>query len=198
MQPHPAPSRRTRQPLVYEKLSDPILVTRARDGDAQALEALCARHAPKVERLARHLLDDREDARDAAQESLAKLCVRIRQFRGESQFATWLHRLVVNTCKDVAQRQRARATEPLVDDRRVARDGDPTRAAAMSELREELCRSLADLSAEQAQVVVLKDVVGLSFEEISAASGMPVGTAKCYAHRGRNGLRARLEAAEVA
>ena len=113
MQPTSRNSSRTSQPLVYEKLSDPILVTRARDGDAQALEALCARHAPKVERLARHLLDDREDARDAAQESLAKLCVRIRQFRGESQFATWLHRLVVNTCRDVAQRQRARATEPL-------------------------------------------------------------------------------------
>jgi RNA polymerase sigma-70 factor (ECF subfamily) len=189
---------RTSQPLVYEKLSDPILVTRARDGDKRALAALCERHAPRVERLARHLLADPEDARDAAQESLAKLCVRIRQFRGEAQFSTWLHRLVVNTCRDVAQRQRARATEPLVEDRRVARDGDPTRAAAMSELRSELCRSLADLSAEQAQVVVLKDVVGLSFEEISAASGMPVGTAKCYAHRGRNGLRARLAAVEVA
>ena len=171
---------------------------RAKDGDARALETLCERHAPRVEKLAGHLLRDPEDARDAAQESLAKLCARIRQFRGESQFATWLHRLVANTCKDVAQRQRARATEPLVDDRRVARDGDPTRAAAMSELRAELCRSLADLSAEQAKVVVLKDVVGLSFEEISAASGMPVGTAKCYAHRGRNGLRARLETAEVA
>src|SRR6184192_2002863 len=185
-------------PLVYERLSDPILVRRAKDGDRRALEALCERHAPRVEKLAGHLLRDREDARDAAQESLAKLCVRIRQFRGEAQFSTWLHRLVVNTCRDVAQRQRARATEPLLEDRRVARDGDPSRAAAMSELRSELCRSLADLSAEQAQVVVLKDVVGLSFEEIAAASGMPVGTAKCYAHRGRKGLRARLAAAEVA
>jgi RNA polymerase sigma-70 factor, ECF subfamily len=198
VQPTSRTSSRTNQPLAYEKLSDPILVTRARDGDKRALAALCERHAPRVERLARHLLHDPEDARDAAQESLAKLCVRIRQFRGEAQFSTWLHRLVVNTCRDVAQRQRARATEPLVEDRRVAPDGDPSRAAAMSELRSELCRSLADLSAEQAQVVVLKDVVGLSFEEISAASGMPVGTAKCYAHRGRNGLRARLAAVEVA
>ena len=59
--------------LIYEKLSDPILVTRAKDGDGLALEALCARHAPKVERLARHLLRDPEDASDAAQEALAKL-----------------------------------------------------------------------------------------------------------------------------
>src|SRR2546430_17526840 len=85
----------------YAKLSDPILVKRAKDGDARALEALCERHAPKVERLARHLLRDPEDARDASQEALAKLCVRLKQFRGESQFSTWLHRLVVNTCRDV-------------------------------------------------------------------------------------------------
>ncbi|HKC77940.1 MAG TPA: sigma factor, partial [Gaiellaceae bacterium] len=71
--------------LDYESLSDPVLVTRAKAGDAEALEALCVRHAPRVERLARHLLRDSEDARDAAQESLAKLFVRLRQFRGESQ-----------------------------------------------------------------------------------------------------------------
>ncbi|HVH52276.1 MAG TPA: sigma factor, partial [Gaiellaceae bacterium] len=90
--------------LDYEKLSDPILVTRAKHGDELALAALCERHAPKVERLARHLLRDPEDARDAAQESLAKLCVRLKQFRGDSQFSTWLHRLVVNTCRDAAER----------------------------------------------------------------------------------------------
>src|SRR5438067_13030897 len=118
MQPPARASSRTNQPLVYEKLSDPILVTRARDGDKRALAALCERHAPKVERLARHLLRDPEDARDASQEALAKLCVRLKQFRGESQFSTWLHRLVVNTCRDVAERQRVRAHEPLVDDLR--------------------------------------------------------------------------------
>jgi RNA polymerase sigma-70 factor (ECF subfamily) len=89
--------------LDYASLSDPILVTRAKAGDAVALEALCVRHSPRVERLARHLMRDPEDARDAAQESLAKLCVRLRQFRGEAQFSTWLHRLVVNTCRDVAE-----------------------------------------------------------------------------------------------
>ena len=96
---------RSERPLVYERLSDAILVKRAKDGDKRALEALCERHAAKVERLAGHLLSDPEDARDAAQEALAKLCVRIGQFRGESQFSTWLHRLVVNTCRDVGARQ---------------------------------------------------------------------------------------------
>lgn len=182
-------------PLDYERLSDPILVRRAKDGDRRALDALCRRHAPRVERLARHLLADSEDARDAAQDALARLCTKIGQFRGEAALATWLHRLTVNACRDVAQRKVARRCEPLVEDSRVAAagDGDPAGAAALSELRSELRAELDRLPAAQARVVVLKDALGYSFPEISAASGMPVGTAKCYAHRARACLRERLD-----
>jgi RNA polymerase sigma-70 factor (ECF subfamily) len=188
-----------RQPLrpqaapVYEKLSDPILVTRAKAGDRLALETLCARHAPRVERLARHVLRDPEDARDAAQEALAKVCVRLPQFRGDAQFSTWLHRLVVNTCRDAAERRSSRVHEPLGDDLAAGPGDDPARAAGMSELRRELCDSLAGISAREAQVIVLKDAMGYSFEEIAEAAGMPVGTAKCHAHRGRARLREKLE-----
>ena len=189
---------RPQRPLEYESLSDPILVTRAKNGDAQALDALCARHAPRVERLARHILRDPEDARDAAQESLAKLCVRLRQFRGEAQFSTWLHRLVVNTCRDAAERQRSRTHDPLPDELGADLEHDPARGVRISELRRELCDSLAGISPEQAQVIVLKDAFGYTFEEIADAAGMPVGTAKCHAHRGRHRLRERLEKRDVA
>ena len=189
---------RSRNPLEYEKLSDAILVTRAKAGDREALDALCSRHAPKVERLARHLLRDPEDARDAAQEALAKLCVRLRQFRGEAQFSTWLHRLVVNTCRDVGERQRTRTHEPLPEELGADLEHDPARGVRISELRRELCDSLAGISPEQAQVIVLKDALGYTFEEIAAAADMPVGTAKCHAHRGRNRLRERLEDRDVA
>lgn len=188
-----------RQPLrpqaapVYEKLSDPILVTRAKNGDRAALEALCTRHAPRVERLAHHLLRDPEDARDAAQEALAKVCVRLPQFRGDAQFSTWLHRLVVNTCRDAAERCKSRTHEPLPDDLSAGPADDPVRVAGMSELRRELCDSLAEISPREAQVIVLKDAMGYSFEEIAEAAGMPVGTAKCHAHRGRARLREKLE-----
>jgi RNA polymerase sigma-70 factor (ECF subfamily) len=189
VQPLGGNDRQIRQPLrpaglpAYEKLSDPILVKRAKDGDRRALEALCARHQPRVEKLARHLLRDPEDARDATQDALAKMCVRIRQFRGEAQFATWLHRLVVNTCRDVAARRKD--WQPLPDD---------VRSAPAPDLgtRDELRKCLLELPPDQARIVVLKDALGYSFEEIASASGMPVGTAKCYAHRGRNRLRARL------
>ncbi len=185
-------------PLQYERLSDPILVRRAKDGDARALEALCERHAPRVERLSHHLLRNPEDARDAAQDTLARLCVKLRQFRGESAFSTWLHRLTVNACRDVAQRQLARRCEPLDEsghwDRREAQDGDPARRVEQAELRAELGACLAELAPAQAKVVVLKDAFDFSFEEIAGVEGMPVGTAKCYAHRARNGLRERLSA----
>lgn len=189
---------RRQPPLDYESLSDAVLVARAKSADARALETLCGRHAPKVERLARRLLRDPEDARDAAQEALAKLCVRLRQFRGEAQFSTWLHRLVVNTCRDVAERQRARRHEPLPEELGADPEHDPVRGVRISELRRELCNSLAGISSDQARVVVLKDALGYTFEEIADAAGMPVGTAKCHAHRGRNRLREQLESRDVA
>jgi RNA polymerase sigma-70 factor (ECF subfamily) len=194
VQPGPRRRRRIRRELppqstlAYERLGDPVLIARAQHGDGRALDAICARHAPRVEGLARHLLANSEDAQDAAQESLAKLCVRIQQFRGDSQFTTWLHRLVVNTCRDVAQRQARRRHEPLLEDLRAAPEGPDTLG-----LRDALCAALAEISPAQAKVVVLKDVLDLSFEEVAAVAEIPVGTAKCYAHRGREGLRAKLE-----
>jgi RNA polymerase sigma-70 factor, ECF subfamily len=178
-------SFRPEGPLVYARLSDPILVTRAKNGDARALETLCERHEPRVQKVALHVLRDPEDARDAAQEALAKLCTRIGQFRGDSEFATWLHRVTINACRDVANRQRARACEPLFEDRRAVTDPDPL-------LREELNRCLGEIAPEQARIVVLKDALGFSFEEIAAAADGPSGTEKCYAHRGRSWLRDKL------
>ena len=180
--------------LSYEKLSDLDLVNRARSGDRRALDALVERHAPRVQRLAFHLLEDLEDARDAAQESLVKLCTRLRQFRGDAQFATWLHRLVVNTCRDRMAFQRVRRTEPLsYVDEPSDEDADPSRAALLGDLRHELAEALSKLSRDQRVVVVLRDSFGFSYEEIARVARMPVGTAKCYVHRARMRLRARLE-----
>ncbi|HEY7197117.1 MAG TPA: RNA polymerase sigma factor [Gaiellaceae bacterium] len=179
--------------LAYRKLSDLALAAKARAGDAAALHALVERHGPRVNRLAAQLMSDLEDARDAAQESLVKLCTRIRQFRGDAQFATWLHRLVVNTCRDVA-RTRTRPTEPLLLDSRAAgEESDPTRCALLSDLRHELADGLSRLSADQRAVVLLRDALDLPYEEVARRARMPVGTAKSYVHRGRRRLRTGLE-----
>lgn len=170
------------------------MIKRAKDGDGKALEAVCERYAPRIERIARRELADSRDAQDAAQEALIKLCQRIGQFRGESQFATWLHRLVVNTCHDTSARERIRRAEPLPDELQLEHtlENDPVRELLAAELREELSGHLQSLSAEQARVVVLKDALGFSFEQVADAIRIPVGTAKCYAHRARKRLRERI------
>jgi RNA polymerase sigma-70 factor, ECF subfamily len=179
---------------LYERLSDTELVRKARSGDNQALDVLVERHAPRVNRLASQLLGDLEEARDAAQESLVKLCTRLRQFRGEAQFATWLHRLVVNTCRDRIAFQRVRRTEPLdVNESAPDEETDPSRLAALADLRRDVAEALSRLSPKQRSVVVLRDSFGLSYAEIARIAKMPVGTAKCYVHRARASLKAYLE-----
>jgi RNA polymerase sigma-70 factor (ECF subfamily) len=179
---------------LYVRLSDADLVRRANSGDGRALEALVERYSARVSRLASQLLTDIEDARDAAQESLLKLSTRLRQFRGDSQFSTWLHRLVVNTCRDLAERQNLRRGEELPEhDLRVDDDSDPSRLAVIADLRSELAQALGRLTAEQRRVVLLRDGLGLSYEEIARLVRIPAGTAKSYVHRARKGLRGRLQ-----
>ena len=178
----------------YRKLSDLALVAKAKAGDGLALDVLVERYAPRVNGLASHLMGDFEDARDAAQESLVKLCTRVRQFRGDAQFATWLHRLVVNTCHDLQERKRVRHAEPLpIEDEPTGEEADPSRATVLADLRRDLADALSKLSADQRAVVVLRDVFDLSYDDIAEIARMPVGTAKCYVHRGRARLRAALE-----
>jgi RNA polymerase sigma-70 factor, ECF subfamily len=203
VQPAAAPSRQKQQdvppgrPQAYWKLSDVDLVRKATNGDGLALDALVERYAPRVQRIAAQVVGDIEEARDAAQESLVKLCTRLRQFRGEAQFATWLHRLVVNTCRDRLARQRLRQAEPLsLADEVAGDDGDLSRVAALADLRRELAEALSRLSAKQRLAVVLRDVFGFTYEEISRIARMPVGTAKCYVHRAR--ARLRLGLGEIA
>ena len=180
----------------YRKLGDLALVAKAKAGDRPALDVLVERYSPRVDRLAGQLMPNLEDARDAAQESLVKLCTRLRQFRGDAQFATWLHRLVVNTCRDLQARAGNRPAEPLSLGEELADDEvDPWRLTMVGDLRSDLVEALGRLSADQRSVVILRDHLGLSYEDIARLAKMPVGTAKCYVHRGRERLRRELSPA---
>jgi RNA polymerase sigma-70 factor (ECF subfamily) len=183
---------RVRDESAHAALSDVVLAVRAKDGDRLALEALVERHAPRVRRLTAYLLDDPQDAEDAAQEALAKVLTRIDQFRGEARFATWLHSLVTNTCRDLGERQRRRRHQPLEAAPEQAAAGGPHDLACQREQRATLARGMDGLSDDQRHVMVMKDVLALSYEEIADALGMPVGTVKCHAHRGRARMRRAL------
>jgi len=184
---------RVRDESAYAALSDVVLAVRARDGDRAALTALVERHEPRVRRLAGYLLNDPQDAEDAAQEALAKVLTRIDQFRGEARFATWLYSLVTNTCRDLGERQRRRQHQALETAPEVASTLGPHDLACQREQRAELARELEGLSNDQRHVMVMKDVLALSYEEIAEVLEMPVGTVKCHAHRGRARMRRALE-----
>jgi len=184
---------RVRDESAYAALSDVVLAVRAQDGDRAALTALVERHEPRVRRLAGYLLNDPQDAEDAAQEALAKVLTRIDQFRGEARFATWLYSLVTNTCRDLGERQRRRQHQALETAPEVASSLGPHDLACQREQRAELARELEGLSNDQRHVMVMKDVLALSYEEIAEVLEMPVGTVKCHAHRGRARMRRALE-----
>jgi RNA polymerase sigma-70 factor, ECF subfamily len=184
---------RVRDESSYTALSDAVLAVRAQDGDRAALAVLVERHEPRVRRLAGYLLDDPQDAEDAAQEALAKVLTRIDQFRGEARFATWLYSLVTNTCRDLGERQRRRQHQALETAPEVASTLGPHDLACQREQRAELARELESLSNDQRHVMVMKDVLALSYEEIADVLEMPVGTVKCHAHRGRARMRRALE-----
>jgi RNA polymerase sigma-70 factor (ECF subfamily) len=189
---------RVRDESAHAALSDVVLAVRAKDGDRLALAALVERHAPRVRRLTAYLLDDPQDAEDAAQEALAKVLTRIDQFRGEARFATWLHSLVTNTCRDLGERQRRRRHQPLEAAPEQAAAGGPHDLACQREQRATLARGMDGLSDDQRQVMVMKDVLSLSYEEIADALEMPVGTVKCHAHRGRARMRRALVLSDAA
>jgi len=184
---------RVRDESAYAALSDVVLAVRAQDGDRAALTALVERHEPRVRRLAGYMLNDPQDAEDAAQEALAKVLTRIDQFRGEARFATWLYSLVTNTCRDLGERQRRRQHQALETAPEVASTLGPHDLACQREQRAELARELEGLSSDQRHVMVMKDVLALSYEEIAEVLEMPVGTVKCHAHRGRARMRRALE-----
>ena len=184
---------RVRDESAYAALSDVVLAVRAQDGDRAALTALVERHEPRVRRLAGYLLNDPQDAEDAAQEALAKVLTRIDQFRGEARFATWLYSLVTNTCRDLGERQRRRQHQALETAPEAASTLGPHDLACQREQRAELARELEGLSNDQRHVMVMKDVLALSYEEIAEVLEMPVGTVKCHAHRGRARMRRALE-----
>jgi RNA polymerase sigma-70 factor (ECF subfamily) len=179
-------------------LSDVVLCARARAGERAALAALLERHHAGAHRHAARILADPEDARDAAQEALARVVDRLRTFRAESSFATWLHALVESACADEGRRlgRRRRRELPADDgDRAIAARPAPDRVdelALARAARGELAAELALLSRPQRRVLLMRDVVSLRYGDIAALLELPVGTVRTHAHRGRRLLAERL------
>ena len=174
------------------------LVEKAKQGDQSAFEQLVLENQNRAYSLALRLIGDREEAADLAQEAFVRAWQGLEQFQGGSSFATWVYRLTTNVCIDYLRKKKRReAVEPVVslDDpdsgwaEPSTWERDPQRLLERSERGEALARGLEKLPDWQRQVLVLRELSGLSYQEIGQALSLDIGTVKSRIARARMNLR---------
>jgi RNA polymerase sigma-70 factor (ECF subfamily) len=178
-----------------EPPDDPDFVARLRRGDREAFEALVRAHQHRLFGVALRMLGNAAEAEDVAQEAFLRAHGALRDFRGDARLATWLYAIVSRLC----------LTRLASGERRAGRQGEegllrlhhpgrgPDRAAEQSELESALHRAIAELPEERRMVVVLRDMEGLSYEDIAEALGLELGTVRSRLHRARMDLKDKLE-----
>ncbi len=182
-------------------------IDRLRAGEAAAFDRLVAERSGDIFALLYRLTEDAEEARDLAQETFLQAFRSIANFRGDADLRTWLYRIAVNQARNRWRWWRRRRRDvtvsldattdghdsPLSARLRDPNGGDPEQATLARERERVLLAALQTLARPYREAVVLRDVEGLSYEEVAAALDINVGTVKSRLSRGRTELRKRLE-----
>jgi RNA polymerase sigma-70 factor (ECF subfamily) len=181
-----------------------LLVQRCAAGDEDASALLVAEHHRMVFGLASHLLGDRDEALDLTQEVFLRVFRTIHRFRGQSALRTWIYRITVNQVRNRQRWWRRRHQGDQVSlDAHLQRCGDlalrtdtaaPDRMFASHEMAGRLRAAIERLPFEQRTAIVLRELEGLSYEEIAFSLGLAIGTVKSRLTRARQALRAELGA----
>jgi len=184
------------------------LVRRCATGDDEACSELVSEHHRMVFQLALHLLGDPEDARDLSQDVFLQVFRTIDRFRGQSALRTWIYRIIINQARNRQRWWRRRhRSEQVSLEAHLEQHGDgaltdrspgPDRALRQKETASTVWLALDSLPFEQRTAVVLREIDGLSYEEIAFSLGVAVGTVKSRLTRGREALRVRLRDARSA
>lgn len=167
------------------------LVEKAQGGDTQAFEDLYRRLVGRIYALCLRMARDPQRAEELTQDVFVRAWERMKSFRGESKFTTWLHRLAVNVVLQAGRtRGRREAREQLVEDpgeylARVTREMPGTRV--------DIERAIATLPEGARTVLILRDVEGYKYEEIAGMQGVALGTVKAQIHRARKMMREKLD-----
>jgi RNA polymerase sigma-70 factor, ECF subfamily len=180
--------------------AEAALVERCAAGDEAAYAELVDQHQRMVVQLAMNLLGDHDEALDLSQEVFLKVFRTIHGFRGHSSLRTWIYRIAVNQARNRHRfwRRRRRADQVSLD-AHVAAHGEfqslsvaPDRVFAQKRLAERLQQALDNLPFDQRTAIVLREIDGLSYEEIAYSLGVAVGTVKSRLTRARQALRSEL------
>ena len=184
------------------RADDRTLVERAARGDREAFGALVQRHQDRIFNLAYQVVRNREDALDVAQEAFVKAFASLAGFKGEASFTTWMHRIAVNLAIDCLRRRR-RGDPAAYDDRlavpedaaqSVTAADDPESALETRQVRSLLSRGIERLPPAHRAVLVLREIEGLSYEEIARAVGCSLGTVMSRLFYARRKLQKVLQA----
>ena len=179
-------------------MTEQELVEEARRGSQEAFEQLVLDNQNRVYSLALRLVEDREEAADLSQEAFVRAWQGLARFQGASSFSTWVYRLTTNLCIDhLRKKKRREAVEPAVslDDQESGwaepadRESDPQLALERSERVRALARGLERLPGWQRQALELREISGLSYQEIGQALDIDLGTVKSRIARARLNLR---------
>lgn len=183
------------------------LIERCAAGEQTACAELVSGHERMVYQLALHLLGDRDEALDLSQEVFFSVFRTIHSFRGQSALKTWIYRICINQARNRQRWWRRRhKSEQVSLDQHVAAHGDlrqpgehtsPDRAYARKELAEKLWTALDRLPFDQRTVIVLREIDGLSYDDIAFSLGVAVGTVKSRLTRARQTLRQQLQGVRV-
>ncbi|HTX22013.1 MAG TPA: sigma-70 family RNA polymerase sigma factor [Candidatus Aquilonibacter sp.] len=189
----------------FTNATDFALVKLARRGNLKAFEELVARHRDKIYARAVSMVRNEDDAIDLSQEAWVKGWQRLKQFQGESSFATWMTRIVINLCLDQLRRQKRHRVESIqeMDDESGGAERqmpvvtvNPTERLERSELRNVIDVALGKLSAEHRTVLVLHEFEEMEYKEIAKTVGCSIGTVMSrlfYARRKMAALLAELK-----
>ena len=180
-----------------------ILIAKVQTGDSASFEKLVLENQTKVYNLALRMVGNQEDAYDMSQEAFIKAYNSIALFRGESRFSVWLYRLTTNVCLDFLRSQGRKRHDSLTymneedDDKELEIPDDrfsPETLAEKKELREAVNRGLMTLPKDYRAILLLREIDGLSYEEIAEALSLEEGTVKSRIFRARKRLCAILTA----
>ena len=169
--------------------TDADLVSRAQAGRLDAFEELVRRHRLGTYRVALRMLGDESDAEDATQDAFVQAWRKLAGFRADAAYSTWMYRIVTNRCLNMLPARRR--TEPLPTDRE-APASRPDRIAEGRWQVEDLQRAIGRLTPEQRAPLVLRELEGLSYEEIAAALELSIPAVKSRLHRARLELLAAM------
>lgn len=185
------------------------LVKLSIQGDTRAFEELVAQYQNKVYALSFRYMGNEEDAYDMAQEAFIKAFRSLRSFKGNSSFSTWLYRITTNVCLDELRRRKRKISPISLDEPVATRDGDEvekeiadTSLSAdilyeQKEFSQYINDLLNEMKPEHKTAIVLRDVMGFSYEEIAEVLNCSMGTVKSRISRAREALRKKLTSREL-